>query len=259
MVHRHKKIDRNSLILVAAIAALHLWLLHQVGWKRTEPRRQDDIHVVIDLAANRPEAVKQVPMSSPEEKAPAKPAFAKPAQATAAQAVPAPASPAAPAAAPQTPPPQALPVPTPSLSQAPSKSPPMPDAVSPVSNSGVRDNAEDAPLQSRTSRVDALAAHGADLPSTNAHYEVGSKKNPRPPYPLAAFLDRIEGQVILRVHVMANGKPAEIQLLRSSGSPQLDKSALDTLAGWELQPARKNGEAIDQWIEIPIFFRVLKK
>lgn len=72
-------------------------------------------------------------------------------------------------------------------------------------------------------------------------------------------MSRTEGRVLLKVHVLPDGKPAEIQLLQSSGSAQLDKSALDTLAKWELQPARKNGEPIDQWIEIPIHFRVLPK
>ena len=109
------------------------------------------------------------------------------------------------------------------------------------------------------SRAAAPATQDTEVPSTNATYEVGSTKNPRPPYPAAAFAARIEGRVIVKVHVMADGKPAEVQLLQTSGSAQLDKSALDTLAKWELQPARKNGEAIDQWIEIPIHFRVLQK
>ena len=65
--------------------------------------------------------------------------------------------------------------------------------------------------------------------------------------------------MIVKVHVMADGKVSEVQLWQTSGSAQLDKSALDTLAKWELQPARKNGEAIDQWIEIPIHFRVLQQ
>jgi periplasmic protein TonB len=98
-----------------------------------------------------------------------------------------------------------------------------------------------------------------EVPSTRPVYEVGSAKNPRPPYPPAAFMARIEGRVIVKVHVLANGKAAEVQLVQTSGSSQLDKSALETLAKWELQPARKNGEAIDQWIEIPIHFRVLQK
>ena len=120
-------------------------------------------------------------------------------------------------------------------------------------------SADASPPPAALSRAAAPATQGAEVPSTNATYEVGSTKNPRPPYPPAAFMARIEGRVILKVHVMPDGKPAEIQLLQTSGSTQLDKSALDTLAKWELQPARKNGEAIDQWIEVPIHFRVLQK
>ena len=126
-----------------------------------------------------------------------------------------------------------------------------------------RDRGDDAAPQPTMSNAAQAATQsatqGADVPSTNVSYEVGSTKNPRPPYPPAAFAARIEGRVIVKVHVMADGKPAEIQLLQTSGSAQLDKSALDTLAKWELQPARKHGEPIDQWIEIPIHFRILKK
>ena len=105
----------------------------------------------------------------------------------------------------------------------------------------------------------AAAQPNQTLPTTQASYEVGSPHNPRPPYPPAAFVARIEGRVIVKVHVMSNGKPAEVQLLQTSGSALLDKSALDTISRWELQPARQNGQAIDQWIEIPIHFRVLQK
>ena len=122
-----------------------------------------------------------------------------------------------------------------------------------------RDRAEEAAPQPTMRSAAQAATQGVDVPSTNVNYEVGSTKNPRPPYPPAAYAARIEGRVIVKVHVMADGKPAEIQLLQTSGSAQLDKSALDTLAKWELQPARKHGEPIDQWIEIPIHFRVLKK
>jgi protein TonB len=125
------------------------------------------------------------------------------------------------------------------------------------------DRAEEVSPQPTISSVAQAATQGAiqgvDVPSTNVSFEVGSTKNPRPPYPPAAFAARIEGRVIVKVHVMPDGKPAEIQLLQTSGSAQLDKSALDTLAKWELQPARKHGEPIDQWIEIPIHFRLLQK
>lgn len=160
------------------------------------------------------------------------------------------ASAAAPAQA--APPPKALVPPSPSASS------------SPVTRSLERADEVAAPASASASTAAPApssppASKGADVPSTNVSYEVGSAKNPRPPYPPVAFMSRTEGRVLLKVHVLPDGKPAEIQLLQSSGSAQLDKSALDTLAKWELQPARKNGEPIDQWIEIPIHFRVLPK
>ena len=200
MVQVHKKIDQLTLTLIAGVAVLHVWALNPIGWMRDDATPEDEVAVVIEVAANRPMASTQTP---------------------AATAAPTP-----------------KPRPLPSSSDTSADASPPPAALS---------------------RAAAPATQGADVPSTNATYEVGSTKNPRPPYPPAAFMARIEGRVILKVHVMPDGKPAEIQLLQTSGSTQLDKSALDTLAKWELQPARKNGEAIDQWIEVPIHFRVLQK
>ena len=138
----------------------------------------------------------------------------------------------------------------------PALTPLTPTAPTPVS---AREKSNDAPPQPVQPRAAQAAAQGTEIPSTQVSYEVGSAKNPRPPYPPGAFQARIEGRVILKIHVMPDGKPAEIQLLQTSGSAQLDKSALDTVARWELQPASKNGEPIDQWVEIPINFRILQK
>lgn len=200
MVQVHKKFDQLTLALIAGVAVVHLLALHPVSWGSDENTREDEVEVVIEVAANRPMATTRTPETAE-----------------------------------LTPPPRALPKPS------------------------TREAADEVAPQPTMSRAAAPATQGAEVPSTNVTYEVGSTKKPRPPYPPAAFMARIEGRVIVKVHVMADGKPAEVQLLQTSGSAQLDKSALDTLAKWELQPARKNGEAIDQWIEIPIHFRVLQK
>jgi periplasmic protein TonB len=114
--------------------------------------------------------------------------------------------------------------------------------------------------QTKASKASTTAAVAeAAVPATNATYEVGSSKNPRPPYPPAAFLGHIEGRVLIKAHVMADGKLVEVQLLQTSGSTQLDQSAIETIARWEVQPARKNGQPVDQWIEIPINFRIIQK
>jgi periplasmic protein TonB len=150
-----------------------------------------------------------------------------------------------PSAAPPTPTrtPAVQPHPRTTDDHAQTNEPPQPPPANPITNASPQ-----APIGESTG-----------LPTTNAAYEVGSAKNPRPPYPPVAFLSRTEGRVVLKVQVKSDGKPGDIQLLQSSGSQMLDKSALDTIAQWELQPARKNGQAVDQWIEIPIHFRLLKK
>ena len=219
MVQAPKRLDLCTLVLIAGVAALHLWALRPMSWMRDEWAQEDEMEVVVEVAPNRPTASAGAP----------------------AQAAP---------------PPKATVSPSPNASSSPvTRTLERADEVATASSS-----TQAAPTAvSSALSPSAPASKGADVPSTNVSYEVGSAKNPRPPYPPVAFMSRTEGRVLLKVHVLPDGKPAEIQLLQSSGSAQLDKSALDTLAKWELQPARKNGEPIDQWIEIPIHFRVLPK
>ena len=131
-------------------------------------------------------------------------------------------------------------------------------APTPVAQSTPAQQTKQPTTASKASTT-AAAAEAAAVPATNATYEVGSSKNPRPPYPPAAFLGHIEGRVIIKAHVMTDGKLGEVQLRQTSGSTQLDQSALETIARWELQPARNNGQPVDQWIEIPINFRIIQK
>lgn len=123
--------------------------------------------------------------------------------------------------------------------------------------------------ESQTGSAPALASVRSDQPAQSqaesafstlsASYEVGSGKNPRPPYPPQAYFARIEGKVLLKVQVKTDGKPGEIILIQSSGTASLDKSALETLSRWQFQPAQRAGQVFEQWIEIPIHFRLIQR
>jgi len=80
--------------------------------------------------------------------------------------------------------------------------------------------------------------------------------NPRPAYPWLARQRHIEGRVLLRVRVDADGRPAEVAVLRSSGFALLDESARTALAGWTFHPARIEGVAVPAEVEVPIAFRL---
>jgi TonB family protein len=78
--------------------------------------------------------------------------------------------------------------------------------------------------------------------------------NPRPPYPDEAREKGYEGNVLLKVEVLPNGRVGHIEVKRTSGYEILDQSALLTVTQWRFIPARKGGEAIPFWVNIPIKF-----
>ena len=88
---------------------------------------------------------------------------------------------------------------------------------------------------------------------TSASPAYGS--NPQPPYPMAARRLGLEGTVVLRVVVGADGRPMSVSVLQSSGHEVLDASALETVrARWRFVPARRNGIPIEDSVQVPIRF-----
>jgi TonB family protein len=79
-------------------------------------------------------------------------------------------------------------------------------------------------------------------------------RNPKPPYPRVARRRGYEGVVLLKVEILPNGRVGEIQVKRSSGHPMLDRSALKTVRKWRFIPAKRAGEPIRIWAEVPIKF-----
>ena len=77
-----------------------------------------------------------------------------------------------------------------------------------------------------------------------------------PEYPSLAQRRGWEGTVLLRVHVLASGKPGEIQIQKSSGRQQLDDAALDAVKRWSFVPAKQGDVAQDGWVSVPIDFKI---
>ncbi|WP_426217845.1 energy transducer TonB [Pseudomonas sp. DWRC2-2] len=96
----------------------------------------------------------------------------------------------------------------------------------------------------------------APKPVTSASASVGYLKNPAPEYPSLAMRRGWEGTVLLRVHVMASGKPSEIQIQKSSGRDQLDDAALAAVKRWSFVPAKQGDVAQDGWVSVPIDFKI---
>jgi protein TonB len=80
--------------------------------------------------------------------------------------------------------------------------------------------------------------------------------NPKPIYPQEAKQRGYQGEVTLRVEVLASGQVGQIEIRRSSGYETLDRSALATVKQWQFVPAKRGKESIPLWVNIPIKFRI---
>ena len=102
----------------------------------------------------------------------------------------------------------------------------------------------------------APPAPPAPAPVTPASANAGYLKNPAPQYPSLAQRRGWEGTVLLRVHVLASGKPGEVQIQKSSGREALDEAALSAVKRWSFVPAKQGDIAQDGWVSVPIDFKI---
>jgi len=102
----------------------------------------------------------------------------------------------------------------------------------------------------------APPAPPAPAPITPASANAGYLHNPAPEYPPLAMRRNWEGTVLLRVHVLASGKPGEIQIQKSSGREQLDDAALAAVKRWSFVPAKQGNDPTDGWVSVPIDFKL---
>ncbi len=89
-----------------------------------------------------------------------------------------------------------------------------------------------------------------------AHEGANYLRNPRPAYPEIALRRSWEGEVLLRVHVSPEGRPAQIAIAKSSGRDVLDEAAVEAVRGWSFMPARLGAQAVGGWVTVPIVFHL---
>ena len=84
----------------------------------------------------------------------------------------------------------------------------------------------------------------------------GYAQNPKPSYPEEARKKGLEGEVLLRVEVLADGRAGRLELKKSSGHEILDRSAMTTVKEWKFTPANSGNGSVSSWVNIPIRFRL---
>lgn len=85
-------------------------------------------------------------------------------------------------------------------------------------------------------------------------FDAAYLNNPRPEYPRVSKRMGEHGKVMLRVYVSAAGKPEQVEVRTSSGSPRLDEAARQAVEHWKFVPARQGDDAVAAWIIVPITF-----
>jgi TonB family protein len=75
-------------------------------------------------------------------------------------------------------------------------------------------------------------------------------------YPRIAILNRQQGTVVVRLLVLPNGQVGDVNLVKSSGYPQLDAAALVETGNWRYLPAVRHGEPVSAEVDVTIRFKL---
>lgn len=122
-------------------------------------------------------------------------------------------------------------------------------AASPSVNAATSDVPVAAPVLAAASSTPAVV-------DSQPRYDADYLQNPAPGYPAVARRLGEEGKVMLHVRVDAGGRPVQIELRTSSGSPRLDRAAVDAVWRWRFVAARRGETAIEAWVLVPIIFNL---
>lgn len=238
---------------LAAVAVCHLAAIAAiagVGWRARPEADSRPMMIAVLVPAAVPQPVVAAPMPPPRSEAPPRPApISAPQPAPRAPAEARPAS----LRTPTLPPPHST---VPAADSAsvrrgteplpPRQGEPEPDPEQAPPQIALQAPAEIeasmvVPVESRTSAASSDAAYLA---------------NPPPRYPLAARRMGEQGTVLLLVQVGESGRVTGVAVSHSSGSDRLDRAALDTVANWRFEPARRGSIAVAAAVEVPIVFRL---
>ncbi len=75
-------------------------------------------------------------------------------------------------------------------------------------------------------------------------------------YPHIAILNRQQGTVVVRLLVLSNGEVGDVNVVKSSGYPQLDAAALVEAGNWHYLPAVRHGAPVSAEIDVAIRFKL---
>lgn len=82
------------------------------------------------------------------------------------------------------------------------------------------------------------------------------KHQVKPKYPELARKAEIEGTVVVHALVDVDGKIIDVEVIKSSGSAELDKAAVSAAREWLFNPGKQRDRYVRVWVAIPFHFRL---
>ena len=79
-------------------------------------------------------------------------------------------------------------------------------------------------------------------------------ENRPPDYPPQAVADRLQGVVLLRIHISDTGNVARAEIIQSTGHQVLDAAAVRAVNTWRFSPARRSGKTVAATVRLPVRF-----
>lgn len=102
----------------------------------------------------------------------------------------------------------------------------------------------------------APAAAGAQLALSRPPQLLPDKVQPPPRYPALSQRLGEQGTVWLRAEVGADGRVQQVQLLKPSPYPRLNRAAQDAVSQWQYHPGTDQGTPVAMWLEVPVRFEL---
>src|SRR5690606_27364332 len=90
--------------------------------------------------------------------------------------------------------------------------------------------------------------------TTPAHRPLPAERLPPPKYPAEAAKAGLDGQVLLKVLVAADGSVRKAVVERSSPAGVFDAVTLEAVRQWRFTPRVENGTAVEGWVRVPVAF-----
>lgn len=79
------------------------------------------------------------------------------------------------------------------------------------------------------------------------------------PYPKEAVRQELEGKAVVAAEILPGGSVGRTSLAQSSGHKILDRAAQDSIKTWKFDQGTEEPDAVPQFVDIPVTFRLKER